>query len=78
MFKPAPAGGYVASCPALRMMAAGNTLPEVRSTAATAIRDYVQGRLESGCPVPPSQYDQLPATRRGVILEPLTVTFAWT
>jgi predicted RNase H-like HicB family nuclease len=43
LFHPAERGGYLATCPALPgLVAAGNSLPEARLSAADAIRSYLE------------------------------------
>lgn len=53
LFEPAPAGGYVVTCPALPgLVTEGDSLEEARAMAADAIRGYLESLRKDGQPVP--------------------------
>ncbi len=70
VYEPAEEGGFVVRFPSLPgLVTEGETMEEARAMAADALRCFVEGHLEDGLPIPPSD-----ATTREPIREPVTLT----
>lgn len=67
LFEPAEEGGYLVRFPALPgLVTEGETLEEAREMAADALRCFIEGHLEDGLPIPPSDVDEQAAFREPV------------
>jgi antitoxin HicB len=64
-FEPAEEGGYLVRFPSIQgLVTEGETLDEARFMAADALRCLIEGHEEDDLPIPPSEADPEPVTRK--------------